>query len=121
MLKKIVFGTMLTLILTVMLNVVINVSLAFGMRPRVIRLGVWLPRYPADLPPYEDLLASDTQATDVTALNEVTLQDFDAVYVGRGGFWVHTGEGTIDSQAVKDPIWETSKFLEIWEKKEEIA
>jgi len=67
-----------------------------------IRLGVWLPRYAGDLPPYTDLNSAGIQAIDVTVLDETTLPNLDVVYIGRGGFYVHTGEGMIDPQAIKD-------------------
>jgi uncharacterized membrane protein len=67
-----------------------------------IRLGIWLPRYAGDLPPYTDLNSAGIKAIDVTVLDETTLSNFDVVYIGRGGFWVHAGVGTIDPQAIKD-------------------
>jgi len=67
-----------------------------------IRLGIWLPRYDGDIPPYNDLSLAGIHATDVTVLDATTLPNFDVVFIGRGGFWVHAGQGTLDTQAIKN-------------------
>jgi len=71
----------------------------------VIRLGVWWPRYEGDLPPYEHLAAAGIEASDVVDLNADTLSNYDVVYIGRGAFHVHTGEGDMDVEALKDWIY----------------
>ena len=67
-----------------------------------IRLGVWWPRYEGDLPPYGDLALAGIEAIDVVDLNASTLQNLDVVYIGRGAFYVHGGEGDMDVDAVKE-------------------
>jgi len=99
--SKAVLRTLILLALIGASGMTIVAAPASAIRPGMIRLGVWLPRYPGDLPPYGDLQASDIQAIDVTVLDETTLQNFDVIYIGRGGFYVHTGEGVLDPQAIK--------------------
>lgn len=67
-----------------------------------IHLGVWWPRYAGDLPPYGDLASAGIEAVDVVDLNASTLQNLDVVYIGRGAFYLHAGEGNMDINAVKD-------------------
>lgn len=67
-----------------------------------IRLGVWWPRYGEDLPPYSDLAAAGIEASDVVNLTAYTLPNYDVIYIGRGAFHLHAGEGYMDVEEVKE-------------------
>jgi len=71
-----------------------------------IRLGVWWPRYAGALPPYDVLASVGIDAIDVVDLDATTLSNLDVVYIGRGAFYVHPGQGHMDIDAVE--TWVTN-------------